>query len=282
MARRAGLGRGRRLLQAPRARAVRRARALNVERDQLEIEWGQLQLEQSAWSTHAFVERVAERASCKMSMPATPSSVQIVQAMRTWRGIANATSAGKRRSALRLRLHPGAADARGRRARRRAPWICSSSITAFLTGQGDARYSRASRRSPRTAARSPIATASRSRSARRSIRCGSNPQELAQSADQLPRLAKALKRDPQWLARRVTSNLDREFLYLARHMRRRTREIKALGIPGVYMLREYRRYYPAGEVTGHLLGFTSVDDAARKASSSPSTTGWPARTARSA
>lgn len=32
---------------------------LNARRDNLEIEWGQLQLEQSAWSTHAFVERVA-------------------------------------------------------------------------------------------------------------------------------------------------------------------------------------------------------------------------------
>ena len=32
---------------------------LNVKRDNLEIEWGQLQLEQSAWSTHAFVENVA-------------------------------------------------------------------------------------------------------------------------------------------------------------------------------------------------------------------------------
>jgi len=32
---------------------------LHRQRDQLETEWGQLQLEQSAWSTHAFVERVA-------------------------------------------------------------------------------------------------------------------------------------------------------------------------------------------------------------------------------
>ncbi|MDR2215630.1 MAG: cell division protein FtsL [Nevskiaceae bacterium] len=32
---------------------------LNRQRDSLEVEWGQLQLEQSAWSTHAFVERVA-------------------------------------------------------------------------------------------------------------------------------------------------------------------------------------------------------------------------------
>ena len=34
-----------------------------------------------------------------------------------------------------------------------------------------------------------------------------------------PRLAKALDRDVQWLARRVTSSLDREFVYLVRHMR---------------------------------------------------------------
>lgn len=33
--------------------------ALNGQRDTLQIEWGQLQLEQSAWSSHAFVERVA-------------------------------------------------------------------------------------------------------------------------------------------------------------------------------------------------------------------------------
>ncbi|MBV8805007.1 MAG: cell division protein FtsL [Sinobacteraceae bacterium] len=32
---------------------------LDTGRDNLQIEWGQLQLEQSAWSTHAFVERVA-------------------------------------------------------------------------------------------------------------------------------------------------------------------------------------------------------------------------------
>ena len=42
---------------------------LNVKRDNLEIEWGQLQLEQSAWSTHAFVERVA---SAKLHMQSPP------------------------------------------------------------------------------------------------------------------------------------------------------------------------------------------------------------------
>ena len=88
-----------------------------------------------------------------------------------------------------------------------------------------------------------------------------NPQELNDNIDQLPKLARALNQDQQWLARRITSNLDREFLYLVRHMPpEQAARIKALGIPGVYLLREYRRYYPAGEVAGHVIGFTTVDD----------------------
>lgn len=88
-----------------------------------------------------------------------------------------------------------------------------------------------------------------------------NPRVLSQSADNLPRLARVLKRDREALARRVTSNLDREFVFLARHLQpEQAARVRALGIPGVRLIREYRRYYPAGEVTGHLLGFTSIDD----------------------
>ena len=50
--------------------------ALNARRDNLEIEWGQLQLEQSAWSTHAFVERVAST-RLRMAMP-PPKEIEIV------------------------------------------------------------------------------------------------------------------------------------------------------------------------------------------------------------
>ena len=50
--------------------------ALNARRDNLEIEWGQLQLEQSAWSTHAFVERVAS-AKLHMAMP-PPKEIEII------------------------------------------------------------------------------------------------------------------------------------------------------------------------------------------------------------
>ena len=88
-----------------------------------------------------------------------------------------------------------------------------------------------------------------------------NPEELGDNIDQLPRLARALGQDPQALTRHITSNLEREFLYVARQLPpEQADRIKALGIPGVYATREYRRFYPAGEVTSHLVGFTTIDD----------------------
>ena len=49
---------------------------LDTRRDNLDIEWGQLQLEQSAWSTHAFVERVVS-AKLHMAMP-PPKEIEII------------------------------------------------------------------------------------------------------------------------------------------------------------------------------------------------------------
>lgn len=54
-----------------------RLEKLNAERDSLEIEWGRLQLEQSYWSSHAFVERVANT-KLQMSLPQT-RDVRIVR-----------------------------------------------------------------------------------------------------------------------------------------------------------------------------------------------------------
>ncbi|HTT02064.1 MAG TPA: penicillin-binding transpeptidase domain-containing protein [Steroidobacteraceae bacterium] len=92
-----------------------------------------------------------------------------------------------------------------------------------------------------------------------------NPTELALATDQIPRLATTLHLDSQELAQRVTSNLDREFLYVSRHRQPAdAQKVRELEIPGVYLKREYRRYYPAGEVTGHMIGFTDVDDAGQE------------------
>jgi cell division protein FtsI (penicillin-binding protein 3) len=88
-----------------------------------------------------------------------------------------------------------------------------------------------------------------------------NPKELVSAVDRVPELAKTLNLDPQLLMRRITQSMDKEFLYLRRHLNpEQAEQVMSLNLPGVNVLREYRRYYPAGEVAGHLVGFTSVDD----------------------
>ncbi len=88
-----------------------------------------------------------------------------------------------------------------------------------------------------------------------------NPKELAPAVDDVPRLARALGLDSQLLMRRITRSMDKEFLYLKRHLSpEQAQQVLALKLPGVNVQREYRRYYPAGEVTGHLVGFTDIDD----------------------
>jgi cell division protein FtsI (penicillin-binding protein 3) len=88
-----------------------------------------------------------------------------------------------------------------------------------------------------------------------------NPRKLVQSPEDIPALASALGLDTDKLTRRLTRNPQKEFMYLRRHMRPSDADaIKHLQIPGVEIEREYRRYYPAGEVTGHLVGFTNIDD----------------------
>ena len=88
-----------------------------------------------------------------------------------------------------------------------------------------------------------------------------NPRELAPAVDEIPKLARILGVDSQQLIRRVTRSMDKEFLYLKRHLNpAQAQEVLAMKLPGVNVQREYRRYYPAGEVVGHLVGFTNIDD----------------------
>jgi cell division protein FtsI (penicillin-binding protein 3) len=130
----------------------------------------------------------------------------------------------------------------------------------FLASQGDARFSRvvainAHRGTITDRFGEPLAVSTPVDSV------WVNPRELAGNTEQLPRLARALGLDRQEFVRRVSSNLDREFLYVARGLQPTdARRVHALDIAGVAFAREYRRYYPAGEVTGHLIGFNNVDD----------------------
>jgi len=89
-----------------------------------------------------------------------------------------------------------------------------------------------------------------------------NPQELGGEQQRIPELTQLLSMDRDKVQRLLASRADREFVYLRRHISPSlAAKVKDLRIPGVYLQREYRRYYPAAEVTAHVLGKTNIDDA---------------------
>ena len=88
-----------------------------------------------------------------------------------------------------------------------------------------------------------------------------NPAEFMTARKSWGKLSKLLSLKMDRVERLVLQRSKREFVYLKRHVRPElAKRIMALNIDGVYLQREYRRYYPAGEVAAHVLGFTNVDD----------------------
>jgi len=88
-----------------------------------------------------------------------------------------------------------------------------------------------------------------------------NPKKLVDQRQVLPELASLLKLDLDSLEQTIASRMNREFVYLKRHVNPDLAEkVLALEAEGVFSQREYRRYYPAGEVVSHVIGFTNIDD----------------------
>ena len=86
-----------------------------------------------------------------------------------------------------------------------------------------------------------------------------NPQQLKDSL-RLGELAHILGLDAHALRDKLAFYGDKQFMYLARHQSPNfAREVLRERFPGVRGEREYRRYYPAGEVTAQVLGLTNVD-----------------------
>ena len=86
------------------------------------------------------------------------------------------------------------------------------------------------------------------------------PDEVQFEAKQLEALAKFLDMQPREVRRRLDVT-DRDFVYIKRQVPPEVADrIAELRIRGVFQSREYRRYYPGGEVMAHVLGFTGVDD----------------------
>ncbi len=87
------------------------------------------------------------------------------------------------------------------------------------------------------------------------------PREFLQARAQWPALAKIIGMDVARMERFVMQRQGREFLYLKRRLTPdKADQVRALKLPGVNFLREYRRYYPLGEVAAHVVGYTDVDD----------------------
>ena len=87
-----------------------------------------------------------------------------------------------------------------------------------------------------------------------------DPRLLEANADEEARLASLLGLDEQRLSSKIAGAGNSRFVYLRRQVRPDVaNEVLQLGIKGVYAEREFKRYYPAGEVTSHILGFTGID-----------------------
>lgn len=80
-------------------------------------------------------------------------------------------------------------------------------------------------------------------------------------SNEISKLAKLLEMDKNALKQRIMQRSDREFVYVRRHIAPSlAAKVKRLDYLGVALQREYRRYYPMAEVTGHVVGFSDIDD----------------------
>lgn len=88
-----------------------------------------------------------------------------------------------------------------------------------------------------------------------------NPQQIGGHRHAIRKLAALVHVSDGSLQRRLRANSERQFLYVRRQMPPyQAHRIVDHDLPGVYLQREYRRYYPSGEVGAHVIGFTNIDD----------------------
>ncbi len=130
---------------------------------------------------------------------------------------------------------------------------------AFLQQKGDARYSRSlvlqahrgkitDRNGELLAISSPVESV------------WASPPDVDINKKQKTALAKLLTIKTKDIDKKI-ANREREFVYLKRRVSPElAAKVMSLEIPGVFLQREYKRFYPAGDVTAHLVGFTGIDD----------------------
>jgi cell division protein FtsI (penicillin-binding protein 3) len=136
--------------------------------------------------------------------------------------------------------------------------------TDFLQQKGDARYGRtltlsAHRGMVTDRNGDPLAISTPVESV------WASPPDVTIDTEQLKKLAQLLQLKPSELGKKL-ENSEREFVYLKRRMSPEdAARIMQLRVPGIFLQREYRRFYPAGDATSHLIGFTGVEDKGQEA-----------------
>ena len=89
------------------------------------------------------------------------------------------------------------------------------------------------------------------------------PEDAELAPAQARKLAALLEIDVREINRKLTS--ESGFVYVKRQLPPDLADrITALKLPGIYQKNEYRRYYPAGEVMAHMVGFTGIEDAGQE------------------
>ena len=86
------------------------------------------------------------------------------------------------------------------------------------------------------------------------------PAELKLTTAQYAHLAEVLGMSAPELTKKLTRKTRGEFSVKRPVTPEQAVKIAAMGAPGLHLRREFRRYYPAGEVSAHVVGFTNVDD----------------------
>jgi len=88
-----------------------------------------------------------------------------------------------------------------------------------------------------------------------------NPKTFNIDDTNIPKLLSLLEINKTQLINKLNQYVDKEFLYLKRHVSPNiAAKIAELNISGINFKSEYKRYYPTGEVSAHILGFTNLDD----------------------
>ncbi|MCP4473748.1 MAG: penicillin-binding protein 2 [Gammaproteobacteria bacterium] len=88
-----------------------------------------------------------------------------------------------------------------------------------------------------------------------------DPHDFSAKPQQIAQLANLLEMGPTEITKLINSNKKRQFLYLKRNLSlEKGKSVAALAIDGLYLQDAYRRYYPQGEMSAHVIGFTNIDN----------------------